>query len=142
MKYVISHEGQVIPVPEDIAADEGKLRRALATIIPGIAEAKVSYSDEKNGTKTITIAKQAGTKGGALEELAKHPGGKNAVIECFEELQMVDMGSISAEEAVRLDAKIGKASEKGAGQKKAIDQVFERLAQVRPQAAPVLILGF
>lgn len=145
MKYVISHENQTIPVPAEIAADEGKLRRALSAIIPGIAEAKINYSAEKEGVSTITIVKTAGTKGtgqDAVAYLAQCPGGVNPVIACYEALQATDLSAISAEEIVLMNQRIEKAVERGEKQKQVITEAFERLALVNPQPAPVVILGF
>ena len=48
--YAVKIEGRNnIPVPEDIAKDEQKLRRALSTVVNGIADAKIEYHDEKDG---------------------------------------------------------------------------------------------
>jgi chorismate synthase len=82
MEYFVQHEGQKIPVPADIAVDETKLRRALSTIIPGIAEAQITKV-EKDEVTTFSIVKVAGTKGAVsspLGHLIGCTGGINPVL--------------------------------------------------------------
>ena len=69
MKYIILVEGQSIPMPEEIAADDGKLKAALAPYFPGVSNSTIkrdaAVKDEATGEEsiTVTVIKQAGTKG-------------------------------------------------------------------------------
>jgi hypothetical protein len=61
--YEISIEGQTIPMPAEIAMDDKMLKDALAPFWPGAANSKIMRSDAVNGKVTVTVIKQAGTKG-------------------------------------------------------------------------------
>lgn len=142
MQYIVSHENQSIPVPAEIAADEGKLRRALASIIPGIAEAKIN-STVKDDLTTITIVKTAGTKGAdPLSHLIQAAGGMNPVFVCYESLKQIDPAALSAAEIVLLDQQIEAAINNGEAQQERMKTAFNRLKSAVPQPSPVVILGF
>lgn len=59
----IKIEGQELEMPENIARDDAALKDALAPYFPGAANAKFMRSEEKDGVITVTVVKQAGTKG-------------------------------------------------------------------------------
>ena len=63
MIYKISIEGQEIEMPEEIAGDDGSLKTALSPYFPGAANAKFMRSEPKDSVITVTVVKQAGTKG-------------------------------------------------------------------------------
>lgn len=63
MKYMIKIEGQEIEMPEEIAGDDSSLKSALAPYFPGAANAKFMRSEPKDDVITVTVVKQAGTKG-------------------------------------------------------------------------------
>ena len=67
MNYIIKIEGQEIDMPEEIAGDDASLKSALAPYFPGAANAKFMRSEEKDGVITVTVVKQAGTKGSSDE---------------------------------------------------------------------------
>lgn len=67
MIYKISIEGQTLDMPEEIAGDDGKLKSALSPYFPGAANAKFMRSEPKDGVITVTVVKQAGTKGVDIE---------------------------------------------------------------------------
>ena len=142
MQYIVSHENQNIPIPAELALNEANLRRALATIIPGIAEAKIN-STFKDDLTTITIVKTAGTKGAdPLSHLIQAAGGMNPVFVCYEKLKQIDPAALSAADIVLLDQQIEAAIESGEGQRDKIKTAFNRLKSATPQPSPVVILGF
>jgi hypothetical protein len=53
-------EGQTYDIPEEIAADDNKLRKLLVPFAPAVANAKIERGEEG---EPIKIVKQAGTKG-------------------------------------------------------------------------------
>jgi hypothetical protein len=144
MQYIVRHEGQDIPVPEEIASDEGKLRRSLSSIIPGIAEAKINQKIIEGDITTITIVKTAGSKGAAdpAAYLAACLGGINPLIACYEAVETVDLFTLSAAEAIALEQRINKAAEKGGQQLDAMKRAAKRLQAASPQPSPIVILGF
>ena len=145
MQYVVAHEGQSIPVPAEIGADEQKLRRALSTIIPGIAEAKIT-STVKDDLTTFTIIKTAGTKGAGhaspLAALAQCEGGINPAVAYFQSVERVDLTSLSPDAALRMDAQISEALVEGQEQFELLEKALARLAASAPIASPRIVLGF
>ena len=144
MEYFVQHEGQKIPVPADIAADETKLRRALSTIVPGIAEAQIT-SAEKDGVTTFTVIKTAGTKGAVsspLDHLIGCKGGLNPVIAYYQALAGIDLTGVSPADTVVMDQEIEKALEKGQSQVDKMLKATKRLCASTPQPSPFRILGF
>ncbi len=82
MNYKISIEGQEIEMPEEIAGDDGALKSALSPYFPGAANAKFMRSEPKDGVITVTVVKQAGTKGTEAKILGfdEYPYGNDAEI--------------------------------------------------------------
>lgn len=142
MKYVVQHEGQEIPISESIGQDVDKLRRALTSVIPGIAEAKINSSVEGELT-TYTIVKTAGTKGSdIIDSLVKCAGGINPLIACYEAIEMVDLATLSPADSVLLEQRIDKAAKEGDSQMAGMKRAFERLSAASPQPSALVILGF
>jgi len=61
--YVISIEGQTIPMPMEVAMNDQLLKDALAPYWPGAANSKIMRGEPVDGVVTVTVVKQAGTKG-------------------------------------------------------------------------------
>ena len=143
MQYSVFHEGQTIPVPAEIGIDEQKLRRALSSIIPGIAEAKITAT-VKDDLTTFTIIKTAGTKGvvSPLDTLIACEGGLNPAVAYYQTIGQLDLTALSAEAATRMDAEIEQALTQGKKHHEQIEKSLNRLAASRPVAAPRVILGF
>lgn len=137
MQYIMVHEGKELNVPESIAGDEASLRRALAGIVPGIAEAKIN-KDVKDDVTTFTVVKTAGTKGADdfLARLLELPEHKNAVIECYEALKDADLSKMAPEDAVAAGWQIDQAAERGQGQLRQVSNMLGQLRQTGPVAAP------
>lgn len=66
MNYKIKIEGQEIDMPEEIAGDDDALKSALSPYFPGAANAKFIRSEPKDDVITVTVVKQAGTKGAGI----------------------------------------------------------------------------
>ena len=55
-------EGQTIPLPADIAANDDLIRKALSPYYPDVANAEIRR-ETQDGAVTISIVKRAGPKG-------------------------------------------------------------------------------
>lgn len=60
--YVALIEGQKIPIPPEIANEDGAIALALTPYYPEAAEAELER-DEKDGVITITVTPKAKSKG-------------------------------------------------------------------------------
>ena len=119
MKYVVSIEGQMIPMPAEIATDDGKIKAALVPLFPGAANSKIIRSNPQDDTILVTVVKKAGDKGAVtgnksavtgdkgllpiprnavdleraamlLEKLEEAPSGENAVVALSREVKDID----------------------------------------------------
>ncbi len=141
--YILSIEGQEIPLPPELAQDDDKLRRVLTSIIPGAAHAQINRTVKENIT-TITVVKRAGSKGCSSPRvcLIQCSGGKNPVIALFEHLQTRDLSLLPAEQILILDQTIQQTLEAGQTQRAAIQAAQKRLQIASSQSAPGLVFGF
>ncbi len=142
--YVVKIEGRNnIPVPEDIAKDEQKLRRALSAVVNGIADAKIEYHEEKDGVVEIEVIKRAGAKGIndsqalVLEDLMKRPEKRNPAILCFLDLSGLDKNKLDPARMFELGEQIDKAIEAGAQQGTDISTTCAMLVDAPPAASEV-----
>lgn len=144
MKYLISIEGQMIEMPEEVAGNDEQLKSALTPFFPGAANAKINRGEEKDGTVTIQVIKQAGTKGYLLpvDFLEKAPEGVNTVVQLHRELATAGILSQSPEELLKLDGKINKAMEAGRKEDHSIAQTLDSLAEAPADPAADTIEGF
>ena len=62
MNYLIKIEGQEIPVPEEIGKSDESVKQVLTPYYPQAANSLITRV-EKDDLVTITVVKQAGTKG-------------------------------------------------------------------------------
>ncbi len=139
--YVISIEGQSIPVPEEIGASDENVRAALAPFYPAAAGAMITRV-EKDDVVTVNVIKKAGPHGLApLAALVACQGGENPAIALYKRLQQAQ-GGLSVEEILTLDAQIDQAVVEGERQAKALEAALRRLASARSLPAPVVPLGF
>jgi hypothetical protein len=146
--YVVKIEGRNnIPVPEDIAKDEQKLRRALSTVVNGIADAKIEYHDEKDGMVEIEVIKRAGAKGIddsqvlVLADLMKRPEKRNPAILCFLDLSGLDKNKLDPARMFELGEQIDKAIEAGAQQGTDISTTCAMLVDAPSAASSLIVLG-
>jgi hypothetical protein len=148
VNYIISIEGQTIPVPEEIGKDDEAVKRALAPFYPEAANAMLTRVT-KEETTTISVIKKAGTKGGnglgngfwnGFEYLVGCQGGKNAAIAMYEELQA--KGEMDALELLEMDQRIDEAIGLGEAQEEQVEYAERRLKRARPQASTAVVEGF
>ncbi|NMC84311.1 MAG: hypothetical protein GYA58_03395 [Anaerolineaceae bacterium] len=142
MTYNVVIEGQTIPVPEEIGANDETVKRAMTPFFPQVSNAMLTRV-EKDGVTTITIVKRAGTKGIALTELIRCQGRKNPIIQLYEELQAMDeRDQVDLVQVLEMDERIDRALAEGEEQAEAIESMSRRLARSAAQPAPAVILGF
>jgi hypothetical protein len=142
MSYVVTIEGQKIPLPDEIGSDDVKVRQALAPYFPDAANALITRT-EKAGEVVINVIKKAGTKGlqAGLQALQDGPGGKNPAVALYEAIKS-RQEPLSPAELLELDSSIEQALEEGTKQNKAIRHAVRRLIVARPQPAPEVVQGF
>ena len=148
MSYVVTIEGQKIPLPDEIGSDDVKVRQALAPYFPDAANALITRT-EKAGEVTINVIKKAGTKGvpstkglqAGLQTLQDGPGGKNPAVALYEAIKS-RQEPLSPAELLELDGRIEQAVAEGERQRKAEQHAARRLIEARPQPAPEVVQGF
>ena len=146
--YVVKIEGRNnIPVPEDVAKDEQKLRRALSTVVNGIADAKIEYHEEKEGVVEIEVIKRAGAKGIddsqalVLADLMKRPEKRNPAIVCFLRLSEVDKTKLDPARMFEIGDEVDKAIADGEQQGKDISRTHEMLVDAPSAGSSLIVLG-
>ncbi|HWR66096.1 MAG TPA: hypothetical protein VN364_08250 [Bellilinea sp.] len=141
--YTVKIEGQVIPLPEEIAKDDEGVKRALAPYYPEAANAMITRV-EKDGNIEITVVKRAGTKGLLpLQHLVECPEGRNSAIELNEQIvRRAADGDLTPLDLLELEPLIDTAIQDGKAQAEAIEGTLKRLTRSAAQPAPVVITGF
>lgn len=165
MKYKILIEGQTLDLEEDIAGDDGKLRSALTPYFPGAANAKFMRSEPKEDTISVTVVKQAGTKGllhadkiifdefdefselnlGMAESLYKLIAsleGVNPVAKMNEEMAGRTLNQLDAEQLLRVDDQIEDALTKGRKENDNLRATANLLIEADAQPSSVVVTGF
>ena len=147
--YVVKIEGRNnIPVPEDVAKDEQKLRRALSTVVNGIADAKIEYHEEKEGVVEIEVIKRAGAKGIddsqalVLADLMKRPEKRNPAIACFLRLSEVDKTKLDPARMFEIGDEVDKALADGEQQGKDISRTHEMLVDAPSAGSSLIVQGY
>ena len=146
MKYIVSIEGQNIPMPEEVAGDDAKIKAMLAPYFPGAANSKIMRSEATNDTITITVIKQAGTKGSGsiLDKLISAKEQQNPVVEMHQAMMDIDekLVAYSTEALLELDEKIGKTLEIGNAERKEINTTLSLLRHSPARPSLCLVEGF
>jgi hypothetical protein len=143
-EYKISIEGQMIPVPEEIGADDEKVKKSLTPYWPDAANALITRT-EKDGVITVNVIKKAGTKGGApvpIQRLLACEQRKNPAIALYEELGQEHPDGMTAEDALEMNARIERAIEAGLAENRRLEEALRRLEQAQPIPAPEVVMGF
>lgn len=115
-RAVMEIEGQVIEIPLGIARDDELLRRSLAPLFPGAANAKFERKEE-NDLLTVKVIKQFGTKGSPLDNLIAVPESFNSAIQAYKNFLKIRKKKLSAEDLMAIDKEIEDAIFEGAGEK-------------------------
>lgn len=164
MQYIISIEGQSIPMPEEIAGDDAKIKAALAPYFPGAANSKIMRGEPVNDTVTITVIKQAGTKGtgtrtkgagtGAgtkllfsnkvLGHLVQAEAGQNPVVALLEKLEAENESLLqrNPEDLLVLDEKIKAAIQAGRDEANSIEHTLGALINAPAWPSSKVPAGF
>jgi hypothetical protein len=160
-QIVLSGDGQIIEVPDDIARSDELLKRALAPHYPDLANAKIER-EEKDGLLKVTLSKQAGPKGNTgrqknviVAALDEAPSGLNPALALAWKLAPLDalpltlgsernqgVGGISLEDRLNLQKVIKRAIEKGEAETRRIIKALEILKAAPEVPAFQVPLGF
>lgn len=143
MNYIVSVEGQSIPVPEEIGTSDESVKRALAPFYPEVSNALITRV-VKDDVTTINVVKKAGSKGlTPLAILAACPGGQNPAVALYEEIRQAEAdGPLDPYTMLELDARIEQALEVGEKQGEQVKAALRRLRSSRAQPAGAVVLGF
>ena len=143
MNYIISIEGQTIPVPEEIGKDDSAVKKALAPFYPQVANAMITRTT-KDDTITVNVVKQAGTKGGysVFDVLSSCPGGQNPAIELYRELYSLMESDMDPEKLLELDACLEQAIKEGEAEAEQVSKARERLRKARAFLSSLVVEGF
>jgi len=151
MNYIVSIESQSIPMQEEIAGDDAKLKAALAPFFPGAANSKIMRSEPVDGVITVTVVKQAGTKGSGagtkgtiLTHLVNAPAGENPVVELLRKMEAdsESLLKLDPEQLLLHDAEIRKALEAGRMEYDATQRTLDWLTSAPAQPSKLVMAGF
>ena len=146
MNYIVSIEGQSIPMPEEVAGDDAKIKAMLSPYFPGAANSKIMRSEAKDDTVTITVIKQAGTKGSAsiLDKLTAAKEQQNPVVEMYQGMADVDekLVGYSTERLMELDESIEQTIKAGIQEQKDMSTTLSFLKQSPARPSLSLVEGF
>lgn len=165
MNYKISIEGQTIDLPEEIAGDDAKLRAALTPFFPGAANAKFMRTPPKDEVVTVTVIKQAGTKGSdhdlilidgplkpqrelgdaddlVLRRLIEAEEGQNPVVDLNTALEGKTLNQLGIEKLLELDSEIDETLEVGRKERDRLENTLSLLKRTAPQPASSVPTGF
>jgi hypothetical protein len=140
-EYKILIEGQTIPVPEEIGANDETVKKALSQCFPDAANAMITRT-EKDGVIIVNVIKKAGTKGGALDALLACEERKNPAIALHEELRREYPRGMTAEALLEMNERIESALQDGRAQEQQIDTALTRLMKAQPVPAVAVVMGF
>ena len=123
------------------------MRRALSTVVNGIADAKIEYHEEKEGVVEIEVIKRAGAKGIddsqalVLADLMKRPEKRNPAIACFLRLSEVDKTKLDPARMFEIGDEVDKALADGEQQGKDISRTHEMLVDAPSAGSSLIVLG-
>jgi len=160
MNYKISIEGQTIELPEEIAGDDAKLKAALTPFFPGAANAKFMRTEPKDDVVTVTVIKQAGTKGlkadliiiddpiirepqdQVLRRLIEAEEGINPVVDLNRAVEGKLLNQMGVEKLMALDKKIDLTVKEGRKERDDVETTLSLLEHAKPQPAESVSTGF
>jgi len=153
--YVVMIEGQSIPVPEEVGADDKLVRAALAPFFPDVANALITRKTEGE-TVTVNVVKKAGSKGagdphpqpfsreekgeGFVEALREAQPGQNPAVALY--MEVMSLGNLDPVELLRMEGRIQKALESGLAQGEQMQAALALLRKAQAQPAGIVPVGF
>ena len=146
MNYLIKIEGQEIPVPEEIGKSDESVKQVLTPYYPQAANSLITRV-QKDDLVTITVVKQAGTKGvmipdeEILEGLIQCEGGKNSAVALYEVFRE-NIPFKDPYTLLRMSGEIDEALSKGQDEAHMCDQSFQRIVESQAQPASIVVPGF
>jgi len=136
----IKIEGQEIPLADDIANDDEKLRRVLAPFYPETANATFGR-ETKDGNLVVTVTKRAGRLGlNPLAALQAAPRSINPAVELYQQLSQDE--NLTPEKIAALSDTIQIACQIGYEEIEAVGKAYKRLTEARPRSSASLPMGF
>lgn len=143
MNYIISIEGQTIPVPEEIGKDDEAVKKALAPFYPQVANAMITRTT-KDDTITVNVVKKAGTKGGysVFDALVSCPSGQNPAIELYRQLSNLPDSELDPQKLLELDARLEQAIQQGEAEADQVSRALDRLRKAQAVSASLVVEGF
>ncbi|MDM9383534.1 hypothetical protein QUB80_22870 [Chlorogloeopsis sp. ULAP01] len=90
MNYIAIIEGQQVPIPEETASNDEKIRLAISTYFPEYANAEITRTTTGDTTE-IRLVKRAGTKGNCITELKLAPEQINPAFELAWKLKLLEI---------------------------------------------------
>ena len=143
MNYIISIEGQTIPVPEEIGKDDSSVIKALAPFYPQVAKALITRTT-KDDTVTVNVVKQASTKGGysVFDVLANCPSSQNPAFELYRQLSNLPDSALEPEKLLEMDARLEQAIQEGEADADMLEKALKRLHKARAVPSSLVVEGF
>ena len=140
MNYIAIIEGQQVPIPEETAISDEKLKLAITTYFPEYANAEITRQILGDTTE-IRLIKRAGTKGNCITELKLAPEQINPAFELAWDLKLLERkNQLTLEVLIDMQGNINKTIKIGESWETYIDKVFSSLRQQPsvPSNYPVL----
>jgi len=141
--YVVTIEGQTIPVPEEVGKDDTMVRAALAPFFPDVANALITRKTEGE-TVTVNVVKKAGSKGATplelIEALRGAQPGQNPAVKLY--MEVMSLGNLDPVELLRMEGRIQKALESGLTQGEQVQAALALLRKAQAQPAGIVPVGF
>ena len=140
MNYIVIIESQQVPIPEETAISDEKLRLAISTYFPEYANAEITRQN-KGDTTEIRLVKRAGTKGNCITELTLAPEQINPAFELAWKLKLLEIkNQLTLEVLIDMQGKINQTIKIGESWETYTDKVSKSLRQQPPAPSncPVL----
>lgn len=137
---IVKIESQQIPLADDIASDDEKLRRVLAPFYPETTNATFAR-ETKDGTLTVTVNKRGGRLGtlAPLAALITAPRTINPAVEFYNRLRGK---TFTPEDIVAAREEIFNAIQAGEAEIEDVEMANQRLKKARPLPSSTVPLGF
>ncbi len=142
----IKYEGQEVSLPEEIAADDSKLKAALVTVWPSISTSTIERTRE-DGMLVVTCTRKAGTKGSLtldiIGRLQKAPQNRNPAVQLATKLQAIQQnGQLTPKVLGSFGKRIHKAITQGEKHRAQINQTIRIISNLPGRPSNKVPSGF